>query len=81
MVDGPPELQNSRLIERDGETPARADAMLAAQASRAERLAIADDVIENVGTRAELTPERAVDELHHAYLRRAGAPRPTGLAR
>jgi dephospho-CoA kinase len=79
VVDCPPELQKSRLIERDHETPERAEAMLAAQASRAERLAIADDVIENVGTRAEL--ERAVDQLHHEYLLRAGAPRPTGVAR
>jgi dephospho-CoA kinase len=72
VVDCPPETQKSRLIERDGETPERADAMLAAQASRAERLAIADDVIENVGTREDLA--RAVDTLHREYLLRAGAP-------
>jgi dephospho-CoA kinase len=40
--------------------------MLAAQATREQRLAIADDVIRNDGSLADL--ERAVDDLHLRYL-------------
>ena len=44
---------------------------LAAQASRAARLAAADDVLENSGTVAEL--RQAVDRLHRRYLELAAA--------
>ena len=66
VVDVPREVQRARLVARDGITPALADAMLDAQASRAERLAIADDVIENVGTLDDL--DREVSLLHERYL-------------
>ncbi len=45
--------------------------MLAAQASRAARLAAADDVLENTASIADL--RRAVDGLHAHYLRLATA--------
>jgi dephospho-CoA kinase len=70
LVDCPPELQIERLVARDGEAIAGARAILAAQATRGERLAVADDVIENTGTLAEL--ERAVDALHDRYLSLVG---------
>jgi dephospho-CoA kinase len=66
VVDCPPELQRQRLLARDGETAAGADAILAAQASRAKRLAIADDVLDNSGPLAALRP--AVAALHRRYL-------------
>ena len=44
------ETQVRRLIERDDETRDQAQRILAAQASREERLAIADDVIDNSGS-------------------------------
>lgn len=47
VVDCPEEEQIRRLMARDGETRAAAARMLAAQATRAERLAAADDVIDN----------------------------------
>lgn len=47
VVDVPVEVQRSRLMRRDGIDAALADRMIAAQASRAQRLAIADDVIVN----------------------------------
>ncbi|MEA9586875.1 dephospho-CoA kinase [Xanthomonas sp. WHRI 10064A] len=47
VVDAPVELQHARLMQRDGSTPALADQMIAAQASRTQRLAIADDVVCN----------------------------------
>jgi dephospho-CoA kinase len=70
VVDCPAELQRQRLLARDAETPAGADAILAAQASRAERRAIADDVIDNSGSLTELGP--AVSALHRRYLSLAG---------
>ena len=66
VVDVPREVQRSRLIARDGITPELADAMLDAQATRAQRLAIADDVIENDGTLDALND--AVRALHAKYL-------------
>jgi dephospho-CoA kinase len=45
--------------------------MIAAQASRAARLAQADDVIHNDGTLAEL--ESQVAQLHETYVRLATA--------
>ena len=47
VVDVPAEMQVTRLRQRDGIDHALAERMLAAQATRAERLAIADDVIVN----------------------------------
>lgn len=47
VVDAAVEVQRSRLMQRDGIDAALADRMIAAQASRAQRLAVADDVIVN----------------------------------
>lgn len=66
VVDVPIELQRTRLQARDRIDAALADTMLAAQATRASRLAIADDVIDNTGTLAEL--EARVALLHRQYL-------------
>jgi dephospho-CoA kinase len=49
VVDCSEETQVDRLMARDAESEAHARRILAAQASRAERLAIADDVIANDG--------------------------------
>jgi len=70
VVDVPAEVQRARLIARDGITPELADAMLSAQSTREQRLAIADDVIPNTGTFEDL--DRAVDALHTRYLGFAG---------
>jgi len=66
VVDCLPELQQTRLMSRDGETAESAGAMIAAQTSRAKRLAIADDVIVNDGSLQEL--EAKVERLHQLYL-------------
>ncbi len=47
VVDVPRAVQIKRLLARDGITPELAESMLDAQASREQRLAIADDVIDN----------------------------------
>jgi dephospho-CoA kinase len=66
LVDVPEPVQISRLIARDGVDETLARRMLAHQASRAERLALADDVIENSGGESAL--DRSVAELHQRYL-------------
>ena len=60
VVDVPPELQVTRLAGR-GLPEDQARARMAAQATREERLAIADVVIDNSGTLADL--DRRVDEV------------------
>lgn len=65
VVDVPESLQLQRLTARDGVGPEQARAALAAQASRAERLAVADDVIENSGTLEAL--DVSVEALDRRY--------------
>ena len=67
IVDCDAALQRARLKQRDGASSELAAAALAAQASRAERLSLADDVINNDGETAALEPQ--VLELHQQYLR------------
>ena len=66
VVDAPESLQHDRLMRRDGVDEAVAARMIAAQASRTVRLAIADDVILNDGDPAHL--DTAVAALHARYL-------------
>ncbi|MFO1406489.1 MAG: dephospho-CoA kinase [Steroidobacteraceae bacterium] len=54
VVDAPEAVQVERLVTRDGVSGDQARASLAAQATRAQRLAIADDVITNSGPEDEL---------------------------
>jgi dephospho-CoA kinase len=60
VVDVDPEVAVARLVEHRGMREADVRARMAKQASRAERLARADRVIDNHGSRADL--ERQVDE-------------------
>jgi dephospho-CoA kinase len=73
VVDVPPELQVERLVTQRGMTPEQAQARLAAQASRQQRLAVADLVIDNSGSLADL--DRRVAEVW-AELRRRLAEQP-----
>jgi dephospho-CoA kinase len=66
VVDCPEELQIRRVMARDNTTEERAREALAAQASREERRACADDVIVNDGDIATLRD--AVESLHRRYL-------------
>jgi dephospho-CoA kinase len=47
VVDCEPQTQVQRVMRRSGLTPARIEQIMQVQASRAERLACADDVIDN----------------------------------
>jgi dephospho-CoA kinase len=66
VVDVPEAVQVERLTRRDGVDEALARKMIAAQASRERRLGIADDVIVNEGSEADLAGK--VAELHSRYL-------------
>lgn len=66
VVDAPADLQLARLMARDGIDEALARRMLAQQAERAQRLALAHDVIDNSGDEAAL--DAAVAALHQRYL-------------
>jgi len=65
LVDVPEELQVERLMRRDGVSREQAEASLKAQATRAERLAMADDIVRNTGRLDDL--RQAVAGLHEKY--------------
>lgn len=69
VVDVAEAVQIERLMRRDGVDEASARAALAAQISRAERLALADDVIDNSGRLDDLDAQ--VTALHEGYLHAA----------
>jgi len=71
LVDVPESVQIVRLMRRDNIDETLARRMLAHQASRAERLALADDLIENSGDESRL--DQTVAELHQRYLALASA--------
>ncbi|MES2128067.1 MAG: dephospho-CoA kinase [Pseudomonadota bacterium] len=66
VIDCPETLQISRVMSRNGLPEAQVKAIMATQASRAQRLAVADDVICNDGDVAALGPQIA--RLHQIYL-------------
>jgi dephospho-CoA kinase len=70
VIDVPVAVQHARLLLRDGIDAALADRMIAVQATREARLAIADDVIENGGALEAL--DGRVAELDALYRRLAG---------
>lgn len=73
VVDVSPDMQKARLMQRDGIDAALANKMIAVQASRAQRLALADDVVVNDGDIAHL--QEAVAELDARYRVLAAAAR------
>ena len=71
VVDVPPEVQIDRLVGQRGMAPDQARARLAAQASREQRLALADLIIDNSGSLEDL--DRRVAEVWTDLQRRASA--------
>ena len=71
VVDCPEDMQRSRASARDGVSPQQIQAILDAQATRAQRLAAADDVIDNSGATEAIATR--VEELHRQYLDLADA--------
>ncbi len=71
VVDVSPRLQQERLTRDRGLTAEQVQLRMAAQSSREQRLAIADIVVDNSGSLAEL--DREVGELWGELCRRARA--------
>ena len=69
VVDLPEALQVARTTLRDRQTVNNIEDIIRSQASRKQRLAIADDVVENSGTPEELC--KVIDALHQKYLQHA----------
>jgi dephospho-CoA kinase len=67
VVDCPEALQIERVMTRSGLSRAEVEAIMATQASRAQRLAQADDIVDNSGDLAAL--EAQIERLHTQYLR------------
>ena len=65
VVDCAEATQIARVMNRNGLARAEVERILAAQATRAERLAAADDVIDNDGELAALAPQ--IERLHVRY--------------
>ena len=71
VIDVHAETQRERVMRRDSIDASLADRMIAAQASRSQRLAIADDVVVNDGTLEALHAQ--IDALDHRYRRFAAS--------
>ena len=71
IVDCDEAVQLSRVMQRNGLGAAEVRAIMAAQADRASRLALADDVVVNNGAPGELDAQIA--PLHQRYLELAAA--------
>lgn len=71
VVDADRETQLARTMARDGSSREQALNILSAQASRHQRLAVADDVIDNSGNLRDIEP--AVALLHQRYLELAAS--------
>ncbi len=71
VVDAPARVQLDRLVHSRGMTRDQAEARMAAQASREQRLAIADIVVDNSGSLADL--DRQVAGLWSELCRRRAA--------
>jgi dephospho-CoA kinase len=66
VVDCPEELQVSRVKQRNGLSEQQVRAIMANQATREQRLAVADDIVANDADMASLEPQIA--SLHEKYL-------------
>ncbi|WP_371324361.1 dephospho-CoA kinase [Dechloromonas sp. ZY10] len=69
VVDCPVELQLARVMLRNGLSSAEAQAIISAQATREQRLAIADDIVLNASRTEDL--HAPLCRLHTAYLAQA----------
>ena len=74
VVDVPEAVQLQRLLARDGIDETLARTMIQAQASRRERLAIADDVLVNDGGIDAIAPQVAALDRLYRRLAASAAP-------
>lgn len=71
VIQVPPEVQVERTMQRDGNSRQQVARIMAAQMSAEDRLAAADDVIDNSGPADSVVGQ--VERLHRKYLSLAGA--------
>ncbi|MBF1994265.1 dephospho-CoA kinase [Serratia symbiotica] len=71
VIDVNTETQRARTVARDGISRQQVQDILSAQATREQRLTIADDIIDNSGIALEI--ELSVDALHRRYLELAAS--------
>lgn len=74
VIDVNTETQRARTIARDDISRQQVQDILSTQATREQRLAIADDIIDNSGIALEI--ELSVDALHRRYLELAASAAP-----
>jgi len=72
VVDVSPQLQIERIIKRDQRTTLEAEAIIANQSSREQKLTLADDVLDNSGPVEALEPQ--VELLHNRYMEMCRKP-------
>ena len=70
VVDISPELQINRTVKRDNVDASQVNSIISSQSSRSEKLARADDIIDNQGEISTL--KREVLALHQRYLQLSG---------
>lgn len=73
VVDCPEDEQVRRVMTRSGLSAAEVQAVMATQLSRADRLARADDVIDNTGAMAAIAPQVAALDRRYRELAAANA--------
>jgi dephospho-CoA kinase len=77
VVDCPEDEQVRRVVRRSGLDPVQVRAIMATQLTRAARLARADDVLDNAGSREAIAPAVArLDASYRALAAARGASRP-----
>jgi dephospho-CoA kinase len=74
VIDLPEIRQRERAMARDHNTPETIDKIMQAQLSREERLAQADDILDNQGDIQAL--HKQIDQLHPLYLSLASSDKP-----
>ena len=79
VIDAEPEVQIERVMARDDIDADQAGKILAAQSTREERLAIADDVVDNSGDPQALTAQ--LERLANLYDRLAATHPRSGKSR
>ncbi len=79
VLDCPEDMQAQRVMQRNGLSPQEVQAIMSAQASRQQRLAIADDVIDNSTTLEAL--QQQVLQLDARYRQMASAWQAVGPER
>ena len=73
VVDCPEEEQVRRVVARNGLAPAEVRAIMATQLDRRQRLAAADDILDNAGTPDTITPQVLVLDGRYRRLAAAGS--------